>query len=259
MFDDIGFLVNQTFAHSKSAIDAAVSSLLAPAHAGLIYKVQISGSTFVVRTIACKDMSESFELLKGDTEQQSKLRVDKKDFSEVKFFECESFDHAKIIKKQIANRRFPIFEEHVCNVSDPGFSWWLKDEGASFGILFNLSHTDQMGGMTKLGPLADNSLAHKKFQKFYGFFNTLFPVKTFSSGRSRFSISIDPAQKGYFDHLKQALIHGEFSLSLLSYIEDVAATLSTDQKSEYQSAYYFLKELVVVRKFWLEVQSSLNS
>lgn len=259
MFDDIEFLVAETF-KTKSAANPffETSTVKAPKSCGLIFRIQKSGSTFVIRSVASEDMSKDFDGVNSNPKVLSKLRIEGTDFNEVKFFECDSLEIAQTIQKQMSNRRFPIYEEHVCNVSDPGFSWWLKDEGHSISILFSLSHTDQMSDLVKLGPLGDCSLAHRKFQKIYGFFNTLFPVKSFSCGRSRFNVSVDIGVRGYFDHLKQAFIHGEFSLNLASYIEDIENSLNPSQRIEFQSAHFFLKELIIARSFWLKVQGLLE-
>lgn len=256
MFDDIEFLVSETFNGRPDFIERTEARI--PNAPGLIFHLQISGDTFVVRSLATENMQSEYDQIIENDLKREKLRVDSDQIDQICYFETDNLAIAQIIQKQIANRRLPIHEERVCNISDPGFSWWMKDEGESISILFNLSHTDQMSELIKLGPIGDCSVANKKFQKMYTFFNTLFPVKSFSSGRNRFNFSVDDSNKGYFAHLKQAFIHGEFSLNLASYIEEVEANLNDSKKIEFQSNYLFLKELIETRKFFLKLESIIR-
>src|SRR5690606_8120341 len=82
----------------------------------------------------------------------------------LKFFMVEDVSQAEIIHDQIHNRRFPIHEEMICNLSDPGFSWWLTKKNKGFQISFTMSVADDQ--TIKLGPLGDRELAIRNFQQF---------------------------------------------------------------------------------------------
>lgn len=250
--DEIEFLVQETFRIHGEYEEVKEN---VPEKPGIIYNLQKSSMTFATRMRVSDNIKTDHESISQHRERYPKLRLDGED--KVRWFECDSIDDASLIVNQLNNKRFPVFEENLCNISDPGFSWWLKDEGTSFSVMFNLSHTDQLLDLIKLGPLGDSEKAYKNFQKLYNFFNTLFATKTFSCSRSKMSVSIDMMKKGYFEDLKQALIHGEFSYGLQNFIVRKIMELNPVEREAFEDSFFFLKEIVLMRKFWIHLMREL--
>lgn len=94
---------------------------------GIIYKIDNGPSTFCVRGYSVANIREGFkELGQMYSSKRPILKISHDDdFSQVMFFETKSFELAEAVREQIINRRFPHQEDAVCNISDPGFSWWM--------------------------------------------------------------------------------------------------------------------------------------
>ncbi|MGK0367077.1 MAG: hypothetical protein ACI9QD_000210 [Thermoproteota archaeon] len=275
--DDIDFLVSETFnirpehtlgqkfaGDTESDLSESLnkrntpSTISIPNKVGIVYHLQKSSATFVLRSIPCVNMKDLYTDIIAKPEEFKTLRMDERGLECLSFFECDDIDTAQVVHKQLSNRRFLVHEENVCNISDPGFSWWLKPEENGFSFLFNLSHTDSMDNLIKLGPLGDNSSAHAKFQKLYSFFNYLFSVKTFSCSRSGVKMAVESSNCNNFSELMEAFILGEFSFNFLNFLEDKEIELSENDRPNFRSALFFLKELIITRKLWLKLQSQLD-
>jgi hypothetical protein len=276
--DDLEYLVNETMNHKvfnseflftepfdlSSESDPHVNQVIdeIPNCPGLIYNIQKNSTSFLIRSFIATDLCDVLESVRKTPEDYPKLRLivdGEPNFSNLKYIETETHDQAKVIQKEISNKRFPFNEEHFCNISDPGFTWWLKEEENSFEILFSLSHTHDMSNMIKIGPLGDTAVATKRFREFYFFFSTIFPIADYSVGRSHFKISALPNKPGLFRDLMNLFKTGEVTIELVLRLEEVERLLKEQQINSFTAAKDYLLELAAVRRLWDKIQDELVS
>ncbi len=178
--DEIEQMVADTFKHFHENYSQEVvapeavkevpqdSDLEIPSGAGVIYHVQKSVSVFVIRTMVSQNIREDYLQILERPEDYPSLRLIEGGTAEVadklKFFLVENPSQAEIIHDQLHNRRFPMNEEMMCNLSDPGFSWWLTKKSQGFQLAFTMSVASDENTI-KLGPLGDRELALKNFQQ----------------------------------------------------------------------------------------------
>ena len=187
MFDDISFLVQETFKDAEQNSKkrffpkfGAQDDL--PETAGVLYHVQQNASTFVVRVLPSKNIRADFKNIKKHPDLYPNMRLDDEliEQGELRYFECDSIQLARSVKLNLANKRFPTFEENVFNVSDPGDSWWMATGEGELKIYFKLSRTEKLHRLTKLGPLGDGKIYENLFLQMRGYFQKLFPLERFA-------------------------------------------------------------------------------
>jgi hypothetical protein len=278
MIDDIEFLVNETMRNKvdnreflftdsfqlSTEQDPHVEQIKdeVPLAGGVIYTIQKNASTFIVRLIASDNLSEDFKLIQSTPEDYPRLRLiseGQADLTGLRFFETEIAAHNKAIVRELSNKRFPFYEETLCNISDPGFTWWMSDDEHSMEVYFSLSHTHDLSQFKKIGPLGDTRVATENFRNFYLFFSSLFPIGEFSVGRSHFKISALPEKVELFRDLVEVFKTGDISLELMLRLEEVERMLQNHQINSFTSAKNYLLELAAVRRFWGKIQDELVS
>lgn len=263
--DDIGFLVEETFSNASKTLEQGFrfgDEFISPRAksmpmdcAGLIYSIKKTTSLFVLRICACEDIDVEFEKILMQPEQYPDLRLSEVENirENLHFFPCDSYELAQKLKKQFANKRFPLFEEFILNVSDPGDSWWLSTNENSFRINFKLSHTNEIQELTKLGPLGDSFNCARIFGELAGYFQMLFPVVDSSSTSSEFRINCSHSHHPLFNSFIELLETGETSFD---FWESLRAVEVKYQDSEFISsikeANQFIMELSQKRAFWIQ-------
>jgi len=257
--DEISQLVKETFDGVYGASNTAPEKL--PENSGVIYHVEDKGSVFVIRAIESRDISRDFSLFLNDHKILKKLRLlDTENPREcLRFFECDDIFMAQNIVQNLANKRFPLHEEHVMNVSDPGDSWWLRRENNSVSLYFKLCRTESMGDMKKLGPIGDNEQTEEIFKKLYGYFSLIFNIKDYSSQTGSFHITPnDPLDPLYLDFIN-VFEQGEVGFKLMDHLRMLEDKSDKETfKSSIRRANYFLLELAHMRGFWKEIERVIN-
>ena len=227
-----------------------------PESPGVIYKIDRSGSTFCVRGFTTKSIYESMvELNSGSIENRARLKLSNSDdvSSLVCFFQTATIEHAYVIKEQIINRRFPIVEDSVCNISDPGFSWWMNieddEEGnGKFQIFFRSHGIFRTEKYIQLGPIGDGSEAALRLNQARTLFNGSFPISEFSCDDKCFTVATSkPDHLSFVSFIKIFLTGENFT--------DIENFPDTNTG---RSLFYYFHELAIVRKFWIEVKSKLG-
>lgn len=258
MFDDISFLVQETLKEAGIFNDEALKKEVPTDCAGVLVNVEIKVSTFVIRIKACEDLAHEFDKATLNPELYPSLRLSKE--SKLSFFACDNLQIAKLIKERFANKRFPINEEHIFNVSDPGDSWWLAQNGKELSINFKLSQTHNISELIKLGPLGEATASVKMFGALSGYFQLLFPVLDYSTSSSQVVMTSKAANDPIFEGFKKLLIDGEADYEFWEKlraleVEHAGANFIESLKK----ANHFLLELSTLRTFWSEVQLELSS
>lgn len=229
-----------------------------PETAGVIYKIDNGGSTFCVRGFSAPNIREAFSELKDlSSSKRVILKLDRESgVDSVEFFETRSFELAEAIREQVINRRFPHQEDAVCNISDPGFSWWMnidqesaeaKSEGR-FEIFFRSHGINRAEKYIQLGPIGDGGVAALRMNQARTLLRSSFPISEFSCDDKSFTVASSKPEHLSFISFKNIFLEGVNHTELENFPDNsVGRTL-----------YYYFHELAIVRKFWIEVKTKLG-
>lgn len=230
---------------------------------GVLYHLEKKASTFVVRVYPSENLAQDYKKIVENPEDYPSLRLICDDEicaqDKLNFFECDSFFLANNIKKELGNKRFPIFEEHVLNVSDPSDSWWVSVDRSELKIFFKLSRTESMDKLVKLGPLGDTEFAVDMFNKLYGYFQMLFPVADYSSAHGQLAIKCERDHDPIFKALTQIFLTGDADHEFWEYLRELEVRAQEKPYLEsLQKANLFLMEIATKRRFWKQIQEALE-
>ncbi|MBC7537803.1 MAG: hypothetical protein H7281_03220 [Bacteriovorax sp.] len=224
-----------------------------PETSGVIYKIDNGISTFCVRGYSAPNIREAFnELTNLEAAKRIVLKLDKSTgLDSVEFFETKSFELAEAVREQIINRRFPHQEDAVCNLSDPGFSWWMNIEQDShdrFEIFFRSHGINRADKYIQLGPIGDGSVAALRMNQARTLLRSSFPISEFSCDDKSFTVASSKPDHLSFISFKNIFLEGVNLTELENFPDNgVGRTL-----------YYYFHELAIVRKFWIEVKTKLG-
>lgn len=269
MFDDISFLLQETLKDAQTVSKKNRKFIpqifkqeedLPEEMPGFLYHLQKKPSTFVIRIYPSKNLRSDYLNIKKHPDLFPTLRLNEVQgdmIEQLQYFECDRYEFALSIKNNLGNKRFPIFEERIFNISDPGDSWWLKLDDQRITILFKLSHTDDIKKLVKLGPLGDPIKTMDILGQLYGYFQMIFPIMDYSSCHGQWSVSCGERDNSNFDYLKQLFLSGETSHELWEYLRRLE--FEADSKivlDSLQRANYFLMEMSYIRNFWKQIEES---
>lgn len=229
-----------------------------PETPGIIYKIDNGASTFCVRGYSVANIREGFlELTNGDSAKRPVLKLTKdEDGSSVMFFQTRTFELAEAVREQIINRRFPHQEDAVCNISDPGFSWWMDvretpESGfkqGRFEIFFRSHGINRADKYIQLGPIGDGGVAALRMNQAKTLLRSSFPISEFSCDDKSFTVASQKPDHLGFISFKNIFLDG---------INNTEPENFPDN-SMGRTLYYYFHELAIVRKFWIEVKSKLG-
>jgi hypothetical protein len=225
---------------------------------GIIYKIDNSISTFCVRGYSVQNIKTAFEeLASTDSAKRIVLKLEDQDnLDTVEFFPTKSFELAEAIREQIINRRFPHQEDSLCNLSDPGFSWWMnigqehsdpKDSGR-FEIFFRSHGINRADKYIQLGPIGDGPIAALRMNQARTLLRSSFPISEFSCDDKSFAVASSKPDHLSFISFKNIFLEGTNLTEIDNFPDNgVGRTL-----------FYYFHELAIVRKFWIEVKAKLG-
>ena len=268
--DEISLLVSETYRHYHQHFSDKVFDLIEeelqpeapsltqdlPSRPGLLYHLQKSTSVFVIRTHVSSNLREDYlKVLENPGDYPSLRLVSDGEIhtDQLKFFILESRSQAEIIHDQLSNRRFPIFEERMCNLSDPGFSWWMQPAAGSFQIAFNLS-LQQSDDVVKLGPLGDQQLAIKTFLALGDLLESSGLPLSVQNEVNRIQFTeTEPMLLEEFRDLFELGVVGEGIIKLFTLL-----SRKHEDSTLLETTWLYLQELASVRRFWIQVQYDLS-
>lgn len=257
MFDDISFLVQETFNEAAKFADRAKLLEVPEDTSGVLFHVEKQSSTFVVRIKVCHDLAHDFNKAYKNIDEFPELRLE--EASELKFFATDSLQLAQSIKNQFANKRFPIFEEDVLNVSDPGDSWYMDLGSKNIRINFKLSGTHKLDHFLKLGPLGDLAETTKNFSQLGGYFQMLFPLNDYVCTSNQLEIVCGESQNKVFLGLKNLFESGEANPEFWEALRSLEQEhMSSNFIDSLQQANQYMLSLGQLRSFWIKASSSLS-
>ncbi len=231
---------------------------LFPETSGVIYKIHNGPSTFCVRGYTTTNIKEAFkELNDPDSTKRPILKLSHEDdFSSVLFFETDTFELAEAVREQIINRRFPHQEDAVCNISDPGFSWWMDESSLSenglkqgrFEIFFKSHGINRADKYIQLGPIGDGSVAALRMNQAKTLLRSSFPISEFSCDDKSITVASQKPDHLGFISFKNIFLEGINNTTMENFPDN----------SMGRTLFYYFHELAIVRKFWIEVKTKLG-
>jgi hypothetical protein len=260
--DDIELLVAETFKHFHEnyteAPPEAESFTDLPESPGVIYHLQKTPSIFVIRTLVTANIRECHQAIIDRPEDYPSLRLIEETSEalqkKLRFFPVESLNQAEIIHDQLNNRRFPVNEETLCNLSDPGFSWWLTSKDHAFQVSFTMSvGLDESS--VKLGPLGDHALGMKNFQAFSALLQNCGLNLEIQNEVNR--VQFGKGEEFLLEELRDLFEFGVVSEGFKNLFK-ILARHSKDH-STIETIWFYLQELAAMRRFWIQLQYDLNS
>lgn len=242
----------------EPTVDVFTQIRVLPETPGIIYKIDNAISTFCVRGYSAHNIREAFaELEERDSAKRIVLKLEPQlGLDTVQFFETKSFELAESIREQVINRRFPHQEDSLCNLSDPGFSWWMNiDQGNSalseqgrFEIFFRSHGINRAEKYIQLGPIGDGSIAALRMNQARTLLRSSFPISEFSCDDKSFTVASSKPDHLSFISFKNIFLEGVNQTELENFPDNgVGRTL-----------FYYFHELAIVRKFWIEVKTKLG-
>lgn len=272
--DDIEFMVSETFKHLHQNYptapvepeivvpvvavveDEEVNEL--PSEPGVLYHLQKSTSLFVVRTIVSKNIRDDYEKIMQSPEDYPSLRLLENGLDNIekklRFFILESHLQAEIIHDQICNRRFPVNEEMMCNLSDPGFSWWLTKKDDGFQLSFTLSVSEQEEPV-KLGPIGDHQLALKSFQNMETLMQSSGLSLNIQNETNR--VQFNDGEEFLLEELRDLFEYGVVGEGMGNLFKLLARRIS--DHSELETLWLYFQEIAAMRRFWIQIQYDLGN
>ncbi len=218
-----------------------------PESTGLIFNILWAGTTVSIRGIPVHNIAEGFDrLADGDSDYLKKLRITTEQLDTLFYFECDYFEQAQMIGEQLFLKRFPIEEDLVCNISDPGFSWWYIKSDKGFRVNFKNHKLRQDGDRIKLGPIGDVVIAAKRLGRIISHVEEFLPVEEVTINDKYFSLDTTD-----YSH---PIIKEMIELFELGYLSEDAALLCELPLTER----LYLLELAAIRRFWIALESIIN-
>ena len=211
-------MVGQTFELVEGPEDACKSAL--SGLPGVFYKIESGRGTFRLRGEA---------RIHGENESKDETR----------FFATSRPELAEVIVDQLFNRRFPLEEEELCNISDPGNSWWAMLEDARIYVFLGGHYSDEK---ISLGPIGDAAVAYALFKRGESWLRRLLPIEEFSLTPKCFALSALDREHAIFQQFCNIFLHGR---------EPIHSSFGTSALSLY------LDELAIVRRFWIHLQEKV--
>ncbi len=229
-----------------------------PETPGILYKIDNGGSTFCVRGFAVINLKKSYlELADLTSSKRVILKLDSNtDLEEVSFFETKTYELAEAVRDQIINRRFPHQEDAVCNLSDPGFSWWMNIDqnmqesspDGRFEIFFRSHGINRAEKYIQLGPIGDGGIAALRMNQARTLLRSSFPISEFSCDDKSFTVASLKPDHLSFISFRNIFLEGINNTELENFPDN----------SIVRTLFYYFHELAIVRKFWIEVKSKLG-
>ncbi|MEA9357060.1 hypothetical protein SHI21_12620 [Bacteriovorax sp. PP10] len=255
--DEVASEIPEQATHEENIAPPTYVSLF-PETPGVIYKIHNGPSTFCVRGYTTLNIKEAFfDLNDADSTKRPILKLSHDDdFSSVLFFETDTFELAEAVREQIINRRFPHQEDAVCNISDPGFSWWMDESSLSengikqgrFEIFFKSHGINRADKYIQLGPIGDGSVAALRMNQAKTLLRSSFPISEFSCDDKSITVASQKPDHLGFISFKNIFLEGINHTTMENFPDN----------SMGRTLFYYFHELAIVRKFWIEVKTKLG-
>jgi hypothetical protein len=248
--DDMEFLVEETFRINGQK---DVPRPIIPQSPGVLYHMQDGAAVFAVRTLVVDDVAEGCALVLAHPEEYPSLRLleDNGDpESRLRWFSTETRDIAQHLHERVGQRRFPKHEADVCNLSDPGYSWWLETAASSLRLHGKLHRVRD--GVTCLGPLHDVNIGALRWGELSKLLPKLPVDVEVEIGSAKFGLASEGAP-WLVEEFTRVFSTGDVSQELRELFRLMGKR--GGDPTALESCWFFLQEAAAVRRFWRELQT----
>jgi hypothetical protein len=267
--DEIEQMVSETFNHfnehfglihdNAPKVHTEIDDKLEiPDEPGLLYHIQKSTSVFVIRTLVSKNIREDYFRILEEPVNYPSLRLLEGGIDTIserlRFFVVGDHSQAEIIHDQLCNRRFPMNEEMMCNLSDPGFSWWLSPKTSGFQLAFTLS-VGLGDGVLKLGPLGDQQLALRNFNMLQYLISSTGLSLNIQNEVNK--VQFSDGDEYLIEELKDLFEFGVLNEGLQKIFKLMAQKVK--DHSDLETIWFYFQEVAALRRFWIQIQYDINS
>ena len=261
--DDLSFLVNQTFKNQskdwmeddEEGWEPEIQISALPEKPGLFFHVDHMGGTFVIRSFLSTNLVQDFNKIRTSPEDFPSLRLLKDgriQWHKLNHFVCELTEEAEMLHQRLGMRRFPVKEESVCNISDPGFSLWFEKSNLGFSLHPKIKNLAP--NLKRLGPLVDSKIAQRRWMELSEVMNELPLGLDFSLENG--SLVLASQEAWLSQAFEEVFLKGVMPVELI----DIFKILSRKTKhlAQLETGWFFLQEVALARRFWLKVESELD-
>lgn len=220
---------------------------VAPLAPGIIFRIDRGANTFCVRGFTTENINYQLKALPYESAKLMLLKAQNEN-DQIFYFETKTFEVAEIIKDQIINRRFPIQEDAVCNISDPGYSWWMDVTPGRFEIHFKSNSIQRAEKFVKLGPVGDSKIAMLRLNQAHALLRSSFPLTEFSCTDKSLVVATSKPDHSSFLSFQNIFLNGD----------NHTCPENFPDNSTGKTLYFYFLELATLRKFWIEVEAKLS-
>ncbi len=221
--------------------------LNAPNSPGVIFRIDSGKNTFCVRGFSTDNIKFQLDALEFESNKLMLLKANSIS-DKIYFFETKTYEVAEMIKDQIINRRFPLQEDSVCNISDPGYSWWMDISPGRFEIFFKSHAVNREEKFLKLGPIGDAKIAMIRLNQAHALLRSAFPLSEYSCSEKSFAVSCSKPDHSSFIAFQNIFSRGENNSLPENFPENTIG----------KTLYCYFLEIATLRKFWIDVESKLS-
>ncbi|PIP94541.1 MAG: hypothetical protein COW00_08480 [Bdellovibrio sp. CG12_big_fil_rev_8_21_14_0_65_39_13] len=211
-----------------------------PSSPGLLFKIEQGANTFCLRAMPSDDLNDdAVDVIEGNRQLRHQLRFDENatrdDISQqLLYFETPIRENAEVLVETLCNRRFPLRENQLCNISDPGHSWWLEENAQQLTVHFRAPSIEREKEYLELGPLGDSRMAISRFQRLAPNLQRMMPTLSIDHNDRCLNFKVNGSD--LLTSLKKMFRDGD---NVWNQDEEISTTL-----------YLFLEELATTRRFW---------
>lgn len=220
---------------------------VAPLAPGIIFRIDRGANTFCVRGFTTENINYQLKALPYESAKLMLLKAQNEN-DQIFYFETKTFEVAEIIKDQIINRRFPIQEDAVCNISDPGYSWWMDVTPGRFEIHFKSNSIQRAEKFVKIGPVGDSKIAMLRLNQAHALLRSSFPLTEFSCTDKSLVVATSKPDHSSFLSFQNIFLNGD----------NHTCPENFPDNSTGKTLYFYFLELATLRKFWIEVEAKLS-
>ena len=209
---------------------------------GIVFFVDIGSGSFCVRGLPVIENNLSLTDL---------IRLDKhfEKATKTSFFPCETIEVAEMISEQMINRRYPLQDNGLLNISDPGPTWLISYDEKNISLFFKSMGTHEKG-LENIGAIGDAQIFRFWWKKIETLLNDEMSLTMRDDEKGCHLVLSDSCgdlDLSYHQLLLNALLLGESS--------KVSPFLKNAFEEE--SVNNFLNELSHSRRFWLKIEEIL--
>jgi hypothetical protein len=227
----------------------------APETIGIIYWLEKTAQTLVVRLMASENMNQDSKLLQKSPDDYPSMKYHRllQEGGKLSYYELPNFLNAQYLENYLANRRLVIEEDKICNLSDSGHFW--KCYSTEDKIIIYTHHAKLIDPHIEtfvLGPMGVMDTQSKTSFFSHEVLALLFPIQSFSHSSGIISIH-SYSDSVFFRLFKQLVIKGKTDPLFWQYLSELIQNGSAESKDQIASTRIFLQNFATIRKFWLHL------